>query len=217
MTVKYPNAHIKLVGEDGNAHSIMGRAMRALRSAGATDEAVNAYHTEATAGDYGDLLRTTMAWVSCDQPMKKETEHYTNYELSKCWDDVDVFLYDAKLIAWDTCHKIYLAMDDEQASWFTENYAPDIFKGTHDEMLQTLHKWYDASCGLKFIQAVSTDHEDPNAGYDTLIPQGASDRCDEEEDETETCYSCNRDVYVYADGMCERCWNEEEDPDEVEC
>lgn len=99
--------------------------------------------------------------------MTKTMENY--------WDDVEDAAQEAILIAWDTCHKIYLAMDAEQAEWFRENYAPDIYEGTPDEMVKKLHEWFDESCGLRFINAVETNHADPNAGYTALIPQGAED------------------------------------------
>lgn len=65
-TVKFPSATMRLVGEDGNAYSIMGRATKALKAAGATKADTDAYLAEAMSGDYGNLLRTTMLWVNCD-------------------------------------------------------------------------------------------------------------------------------------------------------
>lgn len=91
---------------------------------------------------------------------------------------------DAKAIAWDTCHKIYLLMDDEQVELMRQyDYDPLITKDemSSDEMLATLEKWFDDSCGLRFIDAVSTHPDDPNLGFETLIGQGEFD--DEEEDE----------------------------------
>lgn len=111
----------------------------------------------------------------------------TNSTLDNYWDDVADAVQDARLIAWDTCHKIYLAMDAEQEEWFLENYAPDTFRGTPEQMLATLHKWWDESCGLRFIQAVTTNHDNPNFGFESLIPQGA-DWEDEDEDEDEEDY-----------------------------
>ncbi len=64
---KYPEASIRLVGENGNAFSILGRTTDALRRAGVPKEERDAYHAEATSGDFGHLLRTTMAWVSTDE------------------------------------------------------------------------------------------------------------------------------------------------------
>ena len=103
--------------------------------------------------------------------------------LTNYWNDVEEAVKDARLIAWDTCHKIYLAMDEEQAEWFSEHYAPTTFAGTPDELLATLRQWYTDSCPLKFISAVTTNHEDPNAGFESLIPQGAEWEDEEEEDD----------------------------------
>ena len=91
---------------------------------------------------------------------------------------------EAKAIAFDTCHKIYLLMDNEQVELMRGyGYDPLITKedATPDVMLATLQEWYEDSCGLRFIEAVSTNHENPNAGFETLIGQG--DFTEDEEDE----------------------------------
>ena len=82
---------------------------------------------------------------------------------------------EAKAIAWDTCHKIYVLMDDEQVEVMRGyEYDPLITKEemTSEEMLSTLEKWYEDSCGLRFIQAVNTNHLNPNEGFESLIKQG---------------------------------------------
>ena len=56
---------LKMVGEDGNAFSILGRAKRAMRMAGQA-ELFDEYHAEATSGDYNHLLITTMNWFDVD-------------------------------------------------------------------------------------------------------------------------------------------------------
>jgi len=81
---------------------------------------------------------------------------------------------EAKAIAWDTCHKIYVLMDDEQVEVMRGyEYDPLITKEemTSEEMLSTLEKWYEDSCGLRFIQAVNTNHLNPNEGFESLIEQ----------------------------------------------
>ena len=81
---------------------------------------------------------------------------------------------EAKAIAWDTCHKIYVLMDNEQVELMREyGYDPLITKEEMkpEEMLSTLEKWYEDSCGLRFIEAVSTNHIDPNAGFESLVEQ----------------------------------------------
>ncbi len=81
---------------------------------------------------------------------------------------------DAKAIAWDTCHKIYLLMDDEQVELMRGyGYDPLITSDqmSPEEMFETLQNWFDDSCGLRFIQAVATHPVDPNEGFETLIGQ----------------------------------------------
>lgn len=50
---------LKLVGQDGNAFAILGRAFKAARKAKWTKEQMDAYRAEATSGDYNNLLRVT--------------------------------------------------------------------------------------------------------------------------------------------------------------
>ena len=92
---------------------------------------------------------------------------------------------DAKAIAWDTCHKIYLLMDNEQVEVMRGyGYDPLITSEEADPyaMFEILKNWYDDSCGLRFIEAVTTHPTDPNLGFESLIEQGAGW---EEEDEDE--------------------------------
>lgn len=63
---KYPNVHVRLLGEDGNAFSILGRVRQAMKRAGLSEDDIAAYHAEATSGDYDNLLRVTMDTVACD-------------------------------------------------------------------------------------------------------------------------------------------------------
>ena len=87
------------------------------------------------------------------------------------WDKVK----DCKAIAWDTCHKIYLLMDDKQVElMFDYGYGDDMIKAgdsTPEMLLNTLEDWYANSCGLRFIEAVTTK-DNPNDGFEVLIPQG---------------------------------------------
>ena len=82
---------------------------------------------------------------------------------------------DCKGIAWDTCHKIYILMDSEQVELMREyGYDPLITADqmSADKMFGLVQEWYEGSCGLRFIQAVSTNHINPNAGFESLISQG---------------------------------------------
>ena len=63
MAVKYPNVHVQLTGQDGNAFAVMGAVQRALRKAGASKDEINQYLKDAMSGDYNHLLSTTMEWV----------------------------------------------------------------------------------------------------------------------------------------------------------
>lgn len=54
---------VQLTGNDGNAFAIMGAVTKQLRRAGASKEELDQYFQEATAGDYNQLLATTMEWV----------------------------------------------------------------------------------------------------------------------------------------------------------
>lgn len=60
---KFPDAHVQLSGEDGNVFSIIGRTLRALRAAGATDAEREAFISEMQSGDYDHALQTVMRWV----------------------------------------------------------------------------------------------------------------------------------------------------------
>lgn len=92
---------------------------------------------------------------------------------------------EAKGIAFDTCHKIYILMDDEQMKLMKEyEYEPLISSEDMDaeEMANTLLEWYKGSCGLRFIQAVSTT-TNPNDGYVDVVEQGSDWNAYEDEDE----------------------------------
>jgi len=91
---------------------------------------------------------------------------------------------DAKGIAFDGCHKIYVLMDDTQVAKMREYDYDPLYTSDEmsaGEMYETIKHWYAESCGLKFVEAVSTVAGDPNDGFETLIGQG--DDYDEEEDE----------------------------------
>ena len=57
---------VKLVGEDGNAFSIMAHVKQALRRAGADKEYIDKYLNAATSGDYGYLLAVSMEYVNVE-------------------------------------------------------------------------------------------------------------------------------------------------------
>jgi hypothetical protein len=63
MTPKYPEITVTFTGTDGNAFAVLGRVRQAMRRAGVSEEARQAFMREATAGDYDHLLQTVMRWV----------------------------------------------------------------------------------------------------------------------------------------------------------
>lgn len=67
MKTKYPDINIPMVGEDGNAFSILGRIRRAMRRADLPDSEWELFHTEATSGDYDKLLMTVLNWFAIDE------------------------------------------------------------------------------------------------------------------------------------------------------
>jgi hypothetical protein len=56
----------KLIGEDDNAFSIIGRVKKALKSAGADQEYIDKYVGEATSGDYNKFLAVRMEYVDVE-------------------------------------------------------------------------------------------------------------------------------------------------------
>jgi hypothetical protein len=67
MIPKHKYINVPLVGEDGNAFSILGRVKRIMRRAGLEDSEWEEFHKEATSGDYDNLLRTVMFWFAVDE------------------------------------------------------------------------------------------------------------------------------------------------------
>ena len=53
---------VKLLGEDGNAFHILGKAKKALENAGADDEFIKMFLEEVADGYYNHLLQTVMKY-----------------------------------------------------------------------------------------------------------------------------------------------------------
>lgn len=62
MTPKYPYIIVELSGHDGNAFAILGRCRQAAQEAGLSEDEIDAFMTEAMAGNYDHLLLTAMCW-----------------------------------------------------------------------------------------------------------------------------------------------------------
>ena len=54
---------VNLEGVDSNAFSILGTVSGAMRRGGVSRKDIDAFHAEATAGDYSHLLQTVMRTV----------------------------------------------------------------------------------------------------------------------------------------------------------
>jgi hypothetical protein len=81
----------------------------------------------------------------------------------------------AHLVAYDGCHKIYLAMDEPQAKWFRKFYTNSedkVVAGPADEMLLHLVEWWESACPCRFIMAVYTKEDDSD--FVELVPQGGA-------------------------------------------
>lgn len=85
------------------------------------------------------------------------------------WHKVKDATENAQLVAWDGCHKIYVAMDEVEARWFNEREDYLKFRGTPEEMFARLEEWYDRSCGLRFISGVESVGQETE--FTKLIPQ----------------------------------------------
>lgn len=116
------------------------------------------------------------------------------------WNVVQDALTDAKGIAFDTCHKIYVLMDDKQMELmksygYGDENDPDTLvyasQMSAEEMFATVKEWYEDSCGLRFVQSVTTVDGNPNEGFADLIAQGA---------DIDPCPECESD---WCDGECQ--------------
>jgi len=119
--------------------------------------------------------------------LQADYEPHDSYDVNEGWTAIREHVEDALLIAFDGCHKIYIAMDEVQARWFRDSYNGHdcddrTFVGSPDEMFDQLAEWYEGSCSLRFISAVWTDVDDPNAGYVHLIEQFARDPRNEDDE-----------------------------------
>ena len=79
--VKYPGVRVKLVGEDGNAFAILGAVSKALRQANVPKSEIDAFFSEATAGDYNHLLATVMKTVEVGgaDPSDDDDDNYHDF------------------------------------------------------------------------------------------------------------------------------------------
>ena len=65
-------------------------------------------------------------------------------------------------VAFDGCHKIYIAQDEAQVALFEDYGYEHVVRGTPSELMANLDDWYESSCGLRFISAVATNPDGPD-------------------------------------------------------
>jgi hypothetical protein len=82
MDCKYPNVNVPLVGHDGNAFAIIGRAITAAKRGGVPKNEIDAFVTQAQSGDYNRLLTTVMEWFDTTDRKADDDElsDYGDYE-----------------------------------------------------------------------------------------------------------------------------------------
>jgi hypothetical protein len=64
--IKYPNIHVQLTGNDGNAFMVLGLCQRAAKKGGLSEKEIGEFFNEAQAGDYEHLLNVCMRWFTID-------------------------------------------------------------------------------------------------------------------------------------------------------
>jgi hypothetical protein len=104
--------------------------------------------------------------------MNKYKKH-NSFDIDEGYNAIELYSKDAILAAWDGCHKIYLAMDEVKADFFRENYDVVLEAFSGYDIADCVKSWFGNSCGLRFVDAVWHNEVDPNAGFVTLIAQGA--------------------------------------------
>jgi hypothetical protein len=138
--------------------------------------------------------------------------------IEEAWEAVRLYARDAILATWDGCHKVYLAMDDEQARRFRNSDYADHLTEEDDEdisIIEAVEEWWEMSCSLRFVSAVWTTRPDPNDGYVHLISQFAEEGDEDDDDlddllhsdEPERCAVCGQpdEECMSATDGCVRC------------
>lgn len=103
--IKHKDINVPLVGEDGNAFSILGRVKRIMCRAGLDDQ-WEEFLKEATASDYDHLLLTVMRWFSVE-PTEPCVE---------CGTAVDADIHAEELGMCVDCSNEYYNHDDEEVA-----------------------------------------------------------------------------------------------------
>lgn len=100
----------------------------------------------------------------------------------RLWSTVDKALATAHAVMFDGCHKIYVvASPDYPDSRLYETHVK-LAGVRQAAVLDTLKQWWEASCGLRFIQQIDNDGES-NSDYTVLIDQGEQAFAEEDDEE----------------------------------
>ena len=64
--VKYPDITVKIIGVNGNAFCILGICTREMRRHKLSQSEIDSFMSEATSGNYDNLLCTVMNWFNVE-------------------------------------------------------------------------------------------------------------------------------------------------------
>lgn len=104
------------------------------------------------------------------------------------FDKVAEVIGEARGIAWDTCHKIYILMDNDQMKLMESyGYDPLIYADEMptNELLDTVKMWYENSCVLRFVDAVWSSTDEHEDRFEPLITQFEDQEDEDEYDDDE--------------------------------
>jgi hypothetical protein len=76
---------LRLVGKDGNAFAILGRAHQAARRAGMPEDEWKKIQAEATSGNYDHLLVTMLKYFDCDAEEDEDEPRVPSIEQLEEW------------------------------------------------------------------------------------------------------------------------------------
>ncbi len=66
MQPKYPDITVRLTSSEGNAFSILGKMIRALKRAKVSQDEIDQFQDDAISGNYDHLLQVCMEWVEVE-------------------------------------------------------------------------------------------------------------------------------------------------------
>lgn len=99
-----------------------------------------------------------------------EAKTLTRQELNNLINTVDLEVHRAGrnggLVAWDGAHCVYVATDEDGASYLKKKKYRHVKKGSTLEMMRALVEWYDSSESVRFVKAV---RQDPNGSKNPEI------------------------------------------------